>query len=93
MRMSLLMRLVTPDPSRGDRPFDQRPYGRLRLTEPMANQLLGILQNEIKLLRVERRRLIDRGVSPELIAEVEEDLKLTRKIDENLTGMMAEKGW
>ncbi len=86
-----LLKLVVPDPSRGDRPFADRPYGRLRMNEAMAQKLRQMLLTEVDDLR-KQRWLINNGNDGNLRA-VDHDLKNTRKLLENLEGMMREKEW
>lgn len=88
----MLWKLIVPDLDKGDRPFEDRPYGRLRLTESQASRLADILAEELSYLRTERRMAIDRGDTREK-ARFEDLLKETRKLRDLTNGLRVEKGW
>lgn len=77
--------LVVPDPDKGDRPFDARPYGRVRMNEAMAREAERIFRDEIaRLLELKR------GAAG---ASVKHSLRSTEHLLQNVLGMMREKGW
>lgn len=88
--MGLLLRLITPDPSKGDRPFEDRPYGRLRLTQPLAVRLQEMVEDEIEYLRNERRLRKEKELD---LHDIDTLLKETRKIGDLLQGLAVEKQW
>lgn len=82
--------LVIPDPKAGDRPFEQRPYGRLRMNEAMTKELHRILVEELAELKAKyaAERSIDVRSQNTRIS-----LNLTRKLLDNVEGVIEEKGW
>lgn len=79
--------LVIPNEAEGDRPFDQRPYGRVRLNEAMAHELERLCRTEID-------RLLDLKAGGRGLDELNDhSLRNVRKILNNVIGMKEEKGW
>jgi hypothetical protein len=78
--------LVVPDPDKGDRPFDARPYGRVRMNEAMAREAARIFRDEIE-------RLLEVKHSEATGPSVRHSLRNTEKLLQNVVGMMEEKGW
>lgn len=72
-----------------DRPWHGRGYGRLRLTEPLAHDLYGIVTDEV------RRRLSAYHEAKAKGDPTVEKLALKRasSIKERLQGLINEQGW
>jgi hypothetical protein len=71
-----------------DRPFNQRPYGRLRVREDGARRLKALLEREWYRLHAKKAELD----GPEAYETVLELREVERLLDD-LRGVIAEKGW
>lgn len=74
----------------GDRPWAEREYGRIRINESLAGELLLILTEQLDNLHVIRDQIKEneRGLT-----EINRRIRRTATIRTLLHGMMHEKGW
>jgi hypothetical protein len=73
-----------------DRPWDTREYGRLRLNEVFAGELLQVLADSLDDLHAIRQELQLAGKS---VTTINRRIRRISTIRELLHGMMHEKNW
>ena len=73
-----------------DRPWATREYGRLRLNEGYADELLAVLTNQLDDLHSNRLVMKESGRS---VTEINRRIRRISGIRSLLHGMMHEKGW
>ncbi len=73
-----------------DRPWVGRGYGRLRLDEPLAKDLRGILHDEVGRRLQEMHDIKNAGGDP-IVAKLA--LRRANTIRERVTSLIREQGW